>query len=141
MENTSVSAENLLDDVSEADFAGVTLTLSPLSEAGRVSSRRLLHQDQPGVLTSTSCTFVFVLMGLIFIALFLLAEFYVWVQKDIHLLLLRRGDWRSVNILTAAFNGKEDMLFLLYCVWICFMHGYSTIRGFMNPNTHFRSKV
>lgn len=93
MGNTSVSSENLLDDVSEADFAGVTLTLSPLSEAGRVSSRRLLHlhQDHPGVLTSTSCTFVFVFMGLIFIALFLLAEFYVWVQKDIHLL-LRRGD-------------------------------------------------
>lgn len=92
MGNTSVSSENLLDDVGEADFAGVTLTLSPLPEAGIVSSRRLLHQDQPGVLTSTSCTFVFVFMGLIFIALFLLAEFYVWVQKDIHLLLLRRGD-------------------------------------------------
>lgn len=91
--NSSVSSQCLLDDVSEGDFAGVTLVWTPATPEPEVpggSSWSFLPPAQiqtgrhPTIVNFTSCTSTFILVVVVVIALILLAEFYFWVRKDIH---------------------------------------------------------
>lgn len=87
---SSVSSQCLLDDVSEGDFAGVSLVWTPAtpeSEVPRGSSWNFLPpaQIQTGrhhTVNFTSCIWL-ILVVVVVIALILLAEFYVRVRKDI----------------------------------------------------------
>lgn len=90
---SSVSSQYLLDDVSEGDFADVTLVLTPATPEPEVpggSSFSLLPpaQIQTGRRHHTIFNFTssisFILVVVVVIALILLAEFYVRVRKDIH---------------------------------------------------------
>lgn len=95
-----MSSQRLLDDVSEADFAGVTLVLIPATPESEVpggASGSLLppvHVQTGRLHTSsnfTNCTITFILALVVAIALILLAELYVRVRKDI------QRQLRSVN--------------------------------------------
>lgn len=88
-----MSSQCLLDDVSEGDFAGVTLVWTPATPEPEVpgggSSWSFLPPAQiqtgrkPTIVNFTSCTSTFILVVVIVIAMILLAEFYVRVRKDI----------------------------------------------------------
>lgn len=90
--NSSVSSQCLLDDVSEGDFAGVSLVWTPATsepEVPRGPSWNFLPpaQIQTGrhhtIVNFTSCIYL-ILVVVVVIALILLAELYVRVRKDIN---------------------------------------------------------
>lgn len=87
-----MSSQCLLDDVSEANFAGVTLVWTPATPEPEVpggSSWSFLPSAQiqtgrhPTIVNFTSCIYL-ILVVVVVIFLILLAEFYVRVRKDIH---------------------------------------------------------